>query len=111
MRVEKGMYGLPQAGVLANKLLEERLYEFSYRQSGTTPGFWKHMWHPISFALVVDDFGVKYVGEEHAEHLLQALSKYYVVDENEKRGQVLWHYHRLGLPEEESTLVHAWLLQ
>ena len=84
MRVEKGMYGLPQAGVLANKLLEERLYEFGYRQSDTTPGFWKHIWRPISFALVVDDFGVKYVGEQHANHLLQALSKYYVVDKNEK---------------------------
>ena len=43
VRVEKGMYGLPQAGVLANKLLEERLYEFGYRQSDTTPGFRKHI--------------------------------------------------------------------
>ena len=62
VRVEKGMYGLPQAGVLANKLLGERLCEFGYRQSDTTPGFWKHIWRPISFTLVVDDFGVKYVG-------------------------------------------------
>ena len=29
----------------------------------------------ILHALVVDDFGVKYVGEEHAKHLLSILLK------------------------------------
>jgi hypothetical protein len=29
------------------------------------------------FSLVVNDFGVKYVGEEHAEHLLKTIQKYY----------------------------------
>ena len=33
-----------------------------------------------SYKLVVDDFGVKYVGEEHANHLIQALSENYVLD-------------------------------
>ena len=30
-----------------------------------TPGLWLHEWRPIQFSLVVDDFGVKYVGEEN----------------------------------------------
>ena len=30
VRVEKGMYGLPQAGKIANKLLEKRLKKFGY---------------------------------------------------------------------------------
>jgi hypothetical protein len=34
-------------------------------------GLWKHDTRPISFSLVVDDFGVKYVGREHAEHSME----------------------------------------
>jgi hypothetical protein len=32
---------------------------------------------PISFTLVVDDFAVKYVGKQHAEHLRNALLRTY----------------------------------
>ncbi len=32
------------------------------------PGLWKHNTQPIIFTLVVNDFGVKYVGEENALH-------------------------------------------
>ena len=73
VRVQKGMYGLPQSGLLANELLEKRLGRFGYRQSTLVPGLWKHDWRPVQFTLVVDDFGVKYVGEEHARHLEQAI--------------------------------------
>ena len=78
------MYGLPQAGIIAQQLLEKRLQAEGYHQSATTPGYWKHEWRPISFSLVVDDFGVKNVGEEHANHLLDVLRKFYVVDKNEE---------------------------
>ena len=44
-----------------------------------TPGLWRHVTQPISFTLVVDDFGVKYVGQEHAEHLIQVLREYYTM--------------------------------
>ena len=36
-----------------------------------------HNWRPIRFSLCVDDFGVKYVGKEHADHLMVLLSKIY----------------------------------
>ena len=84
LRVEKGMYGLPYAGIIAQKLLEERLEKHDYKQSDTTPGFWTHKWRPISFILIVDDFGVKYVGEEHANHLIAVLSEHYVVEKDWK---------------------------
>ena len=77
VEVQKGVYGLPQAGKLAQELLEQRLNEHGYRQSKLTPGFWKHDWRPICFTLVVDDFGVKYVGKEHVEHLLSIIKKDY----------------------------------
>ncbi len=69
-KIQNGMYSLPQAGIIAQQLLEERLQKNGYRQSQTTPGRWKHDTRPISFSLVVDDFGVKYVGKENAQHLL-----------------------------------------
>jgi hypothetical protein len=75
--IQKGMYGLPQAGIIAQQLLEERLGQDGYRQSKTTPGLWTHDTRPISFSLVVDDFGVKYVGKENAQHLLDTVQKYY----------------------------------
>ena len=34
-------------------------------------------WRPIAFSLVVDDFRVKYVGEEHAKHLLETIQENY----------------------------------
>ncbi len=38
IEVTKGMYGLPQAGLLANELLEERLMVHGYKQSKIIPG-------------------------------------------------------------------------
>ena len=71
------MYGLPQAGILAQELLEQCLNKHGYHQSPITPGLWRHDYRPISFTLCMDDFGIKYVGREHAEHLASILSKHY----------------------------------
>ncbi len=76
-KIRQGMYGLPQAGIIAQELLAKRLKEHGYSQSKTTPGLWTHKWQPIMFFLVVDNFGVKYVGKEHAQHLLRRVQKYY----------------------------------
>jgi hypothetical protein len=81
-KVQQGMYGLPQAGIIAQKLLEERFHKAGYTQSKITPGYWKHTWHPISFTLVMDDFGVKYIGKEHVHHLLQMLRQDYEIEED-----------------------------
>jgi hypothetical protein len=70
------MYGLPQVGIIVQELLEEQLAVAGYKQSKMTPGYWKHEWRPISFALVVDDFGVKYVGRENIHHLIKLKSDY-----------------------------------
>jgi hypothetical protein len=77
IRAKRGMYSLPQAGLLSNKLLEKRLNKHGYWQSKLVPGLWKLDTRPIQFTLVVDDFGVKYVGKEHAQHLKNALKEHY----------------------------------
>jgi hypothetical protein len=73
IEIRKGVYGLKQAGLLANQLLQSRLATFGYYPSRHTPGLWFHKTRPISFTLVVDDFAVKYLGKHHAEHLRNAL--------------------------------------
>ena len=54
-----GMYGLPQSGILANKILEKRLNKRGNHQIKLFPGLWKHEWRPLQFTLVVENFGVK----------------------------------------------------
>ena len=64
------VWGLSQTGILANNLLRKRLLPHGYYKCSNTPSLWKHKTRPISFTLVVEDFGVKYVGKEHVDHLL-----------------------------------------
>jgi hypothetical protein len=77
IEIRKGMYGLKQAGLLANQLLQTRLAPFGYYPARHTPGLWLHKTRPISFTLIVDDFAVNYVGKQHAEHLRNALLRSY----------------------------------
>ena len=76
------MYGLPQAGLLANELLEERLMAHGYKQSEIIPGLWKHNKRNITFTLVVDDFGVKYIAKADVLHLTNALKQSYKITED-----------------------------
>jgi hypothetical protein len=69
------MWGLPQAGILTNKKLCRELEPHRYHEHENTPGLWYHKTRPISLTLVVDDFGVKYVGKEHVDHLIACLAK------------------------------------
>jgi hypothetical protein len=77
IEIRKGMYELKHAGLLANQLLQTRLAPFGYYPARHTPGLWLHKTWSISFSLVVDDFAVKYVGKQHADHLRNALLKTY----------------------------------
>eukprot|EP00956_Cyclotella_meneghiniana_P023402 scaffold45578_cov41-Cyclotella_meneghiniana.AAC.1 len=80
--IRRGIYGLPQSGILAQKFLAERLDKRGYYQCECTPGLWRHKWRPIMFTLIVDDFGVEYVGKEHADHLRDTIKEFYDLTEN-----------------------------
>ncbi len=107
IKAKQGMYGLPQAGLLANELLKKRLNKHGYRQSKSVPVLWKHDTQPIQFTLVVDDFGVKYVGEEHAQHLKKhtrgTLQTHLQLD----REAIHWDHIGLGLQQTTGAFVHA----
>jgi hypothetical protein len=79
IEIQKGMYGLPQVGILFNELLHRNLTKDGYRPTTHKHGLWTHDTCPMSFSLVVDDFGVQYVGREHAEHLMTCIKKNYTI--------------------------------
>ena len=56
--IKRGMYGLPQAGLLAQEILEEMVGKSGYYQSEYTPGLWPIKTFSIAFYLRVDNFGV-----------------------------------------------------
>jgi hypothetical protein len=99
IQANRGMYGLPQSGLLANELLEKQLNKIGYHQSMLVPGLWSHTWRPVHFTLVIDDFRVKYVGKKHAIHLKQNLKENYKLtlkwDGQQYIGITLdWDYNR-----------------
>ena len=94
----RGMYGLPESGSLDKKLLKERLEEHGYTEVDHTPGLFKHKNMPILFTLTVDDFGEKYVGEEHTRQQMDVLKLYHKMEEDWKGelycGTTLnWNYN------------------
>ena len=64
IQIVKGMCRLPQAGILANKLLAKRLAVCGH-----------HDTRPVMFTSCIDNFGVKYTNKQDAEHLLQGLQE------------------------------------
>jgi len=94
----KGMYSLPQARHIANDKLVLILEKASYKQAEHTPSLFKHEWCPIAFSLIIDDFGVKCMGREHAEHLLiTTLQEHYTISQDKSSKAYLgltlkWDY-------------------
>jgi hypothetical protein len=70
IETRKGMYGLPQAGILVNKLLTKRLALHGYASTAHTHCLCRHKTRPIGF-------GIKYVRKEHANHLYHVLTEHY----------------------------------
>jgi hypothetical protein len=82
IEVQKGMYGLPKTGVIANQLHSLRLAIHGCHQTKFTPVLWLHVTRPIQFTLLMDDFRFQYMGQEHAQHIIDALEKYYTVSKD-----------------------------
>ena len=61
IEIQKSVYGLLQARILANQLLKEQLLKNDYFEVPHTPGLFWHKTRPVWFTLVVDDFGIKYM--------------------------------------------------
>ena len=73
------MYGLPQEGRIAKILLTINITPHGYCQYRHIPGLWNQKWIPVNLYLLVDDSGVKYVGKQHVENLINCINKHYTV--------------------------------
>jgi hypothetical protein len=77
LKLQRPVWGLPQAGILANKQLRQKLAPFGYKEHANTPRLWYHETGPILFTLVVNDFGVQYVNKADVKTLLERLQTTY----------------------------------
>ncbi len=75
IEMRRVVWGLPQASILANKQLRRKLAPFRYYESANTPGLWRHESWPLTFTLVVDNFGIKFVNIADVDHLISSIKK------------------------------------
>ena len=92
------MFRFPQAGILVRWLFKQHI-KHGYYKVQFMPGSQKHISPPIQFMLIVDDFGIKYVGEDHATHHLTALQQNYTINVDWSRKlywsiTLQWYYKR-----------------
>jgi hypothetical protein len=66
------MYGLPQAGKLTNNYLK-RLLQPNNFVTTTIAGLWIDNSSDLDFALIVDEFFVRYTNKAHKDRLLNVL--------------------------------------
>ena len=91
------LYGLKQAGKIANENLIEYLKEFGYYPYRKILGLWLHKTIKISFTLVVDDLGVKYIDKADADHIFSSIEAKYPLKIDWESNTYLeinfeWHY-------------------
>ena len=61
VEIRKGMYGLPQASIIAQERLNIYLTTSGYTPVRHTPGLYVHNTRNTTFTLVVDDFGINII--------------------------------------------------
>jgi hypothetical protein len=101
------MFGLPQAGIIAQELLAEGLSKHGYYQSKIIPGLWTHETRSAMFTLAVDDFAIKIKSENNGYHIINALKKYYTILVDKSAAK----YIRLNIKwDYENGKVHMFML-
>ena len=99
LEIRHGIYGLKEAGILAFNQLVQKLKPAGYELMPFTPGLWRHRTKRTTFALCVDDFGIKYFSKADAMHFIETVKAHYdlTIDWAGKLycGLALdWHYDK-----------------
>ncbi len=101
--MQQAIWDLPQAGILSNKQLYRKLAPFGYYKCVNTSGLWFHMTHPITFTLVLDNFGVKYADKADVDHLIASIKDIHAYQGLNVQS-ILKHKPGLGLPKIEPLI-------
>ena len=96
-KIKKALYGLKESGRIAHEDMIDHLASHRYYESKFTKGLFKHETRSISFTLVVDDFGIKWIKREDLDHLISALEQKYEMKVDMESKQyvgidLLWDY-------------------
>ena len=105
LEIRKGMYGLPQAGIIYYTQINRHLSTFGYKPCRYTPDLWGHETRDINFCLVVNDFGIKYTSDNNLQHIHSDLRKNYNIGGYERR-YILQNYVKMGLQKTHSPTQH-----
>ena len=102
-QVVKCMYGHPASGRLSNKKLVSILKDAGYHEDAFVDCLFRHETRNITFALVVDDMGIKYSKVEDVEHLVATIAPHWKVKLDYSGSQFLgmnlnWEYDRKPKP-------------
>jgi len=89
VRVDKGIYGLPQAGRLARDRLVTHLAKAGYTEAPHVPSLFSHAGGRLFFVLTVDDFDIAYEKAEDLQDLLAHLRGLYKVTVDLEGGRYL----------------------
>ena len=68
MHIEKGIYGLKQAGIIANQEFVKLMAPFGYHPVQHTHSLWVHDSIKTLFSLVVENLCVQYCSAEDSDH-------------------------------------------
>ena len=79
MRIEKGMFFLKQAGIIANQELVKHMAPFVYHLVKHTPCLWVHDSRKTLFSIVVDNFCAQYCSTGGCRPFLNALRSKYLI--------------------------------
>mmetsp|Transcript_11265 Transcript_11265/g.15885 ORF Transcript_11265/g.15885 Transcript_11265/m.15885 type:complete len:463 (+) Transcript_11265:115-1503(+) len=79
VQINKGMYRLKQAAILAYNNLVSKLETYGYKPVFHNLTIWTHTLCHTQFCLCVDDFGVKYYNKDDGNHLINSLKHNYNV--------------------------------
>ena len=62
-----------ETGIIVNQELEKYFKPCGYVPVRYTLGLWRHAHNDTLFALVIDDFAIKYTLQQDVNHLLETL--------------------------------------
>jgi hypothetical protein len=82
LELRHAVWGLPRVGILAKKQLRWKLDPFRYHECLNVPGLCYHETCPISFTLMGNNFGVKYINDNDFKHLIASLKTMYKLTED-----------------------------
>ena len=115
MKIVKGVYGIPQTGILEYKQLVNHLKPYGCEPCKFTQGLWKHKTNGITFCICVDGFVIKYTDRANALHRLDALKAKYTIS-TDWEGKIYcgltsdWNYKQItvtiSIPNYVSKALH-----